>query len=216
MVSTKFLGAFELCRSVTLHRGATVQVIKGRCGEEVRAVRLDPTSERLVRGEDEMTWNQQRSLKSSSGPCCSLGSGGRLRRQTCFRTFNVQAQSRCSSDGYHSYHYSMSHSWRCYNLLVKCRCPEVYWSADLSRCLSLGGRSGWSMESTWLWSQTESSHLLFTLGLHSSVSDALLVNGDQNTYLVGLVWEVNEKMNEKCWYAVGTGITGEVCGGHCL
>ena len=54
MVSTKFLGAFELCRSVTLHRGATVQVIKGRCGEEVRAARLDPTSERLVRVEDEM------------------------------------------------------------------------------------------------------------------------------------------------------------------
>lgn len=50
------MGGSELCRSITLHRGATVRVTKGWCGEEVRAARLDHTSEGLMSGrrEDDM------------------------------------------------------------------------------------------------------------------------------------------------------------------
>lgn len=45
---------FQLCRSVTLSRGATLQVITWCDGEEAEAeaARLDHTSKRLVNGKE--------------------------------------------------------------------------------------------------------------------------------------------------------------------
>ena len=86
------------------------------------------------------------------------------------------------------------------------------WSLGVPRCtgwqiplcsLPLGGSAVWS------------SYLLGILGPNPSVSGASPVIGDQNAYLVGSAWEINEKMHEKCWYGVDTGGTGMLHGGHC-